>query len=90
MKDNLLILWQDFPKLSVALALTVIILLGLCINWVVHIPSMVSCMWEAGYTQKISSENYEYRIFSDTCVVKRGDRWLPISKGVDAAGMSDE
>lgn len=88
MKDNIVIAWQDIIRprkwLLRSLVLVMVMLSILAGWWVYRTPKMIGCMWEAGYTQSIPSNNYEYKLFSNTCVVKRGERWLPIDRGVDA------
>ena len=82
--ENLIITFEvirDNPKKSTT---AVVAMIALASFLYIRVPQYMDCVGEAWYNQNIAMGNFDFKEFSGQCVVKRGDRWLPINRGIDA------
>ncbi len=88
-KDNTEILLEfgtEFPKLSITLMTLILVLItGIFLRG----GAWLNCYKSAWYEQNVKFENFDFKSITGACVVKRGDRWVPIERVVDAGDISD-
>lgn len=87
-KDNLEILIgiaRDFPKVTITI---VAIIATLTFGLYLRGGDWFNCYKNAWYEQNVSFDNFDFKSLTGVCVVKRGDRWVPIDRVVDAGDIT--
>ena len=87
--ENVYILFEaarDHPKITITFVLIIALVIGGAYN---RIGPWLSCYKTAWYEQNIAFEDFDFKTLTGQCVVRRGERWIPVNRVVDVGGDFD-